>query len=109
MVRPGPLLAFADRYAAAGFSKTAFVASYGMAEATLALTMAPLAQGLCFDEVDVSRMEREGVVETGSGERSRVFVRCGPVLPEHELEVRDEAGGLLPERRIGKIFVRGPS
>jgi fatty-acyl-CoA synthase len=109
MVRPGPLLGFAERFAAAGFSATAFVASYGMAEATLALTMAPLGRGLRFDEVDVGRMERDGVVSTGAGARSRAFVRCGPVLPEHELEVRDEAGAVLAERHVGRIFVRGPS
>jgi fatty-acyl-CoA synthase len=109
MVRPGPLLAFAERYASAGFRQEAFVASYGMAEATLALTMAPLDRGLTFDTVDVDRMERDGVVAPGSGARSRAFVRCGPVLPAHELEVRNDDGGLVPEGHIGKIFVRGPS
>jgi len=109
MVRPGPLLAFAERYTSAGFTDTAFVASYGMAEATLALTMAPLDQGLRFDTIDVDLMERDGQVSAGSGERTRAFVRCGPVLPAHDLEVRDETGALVPERHVGKIFVRGPS
>jgi fatty-acyl-CoA synthase len=110
MVRAGPLEAFAERFAAAGFRRTAFVASYGMAEATLALTMAPLDQGLQADLVDVDRMERDGEVVSGEGaERRRSFVRCGPILPGHELEVRDEAGAVLPEGRVGRIYVRGPS
>lgn len=109
MVRPGPLLGFAERFASAGFSDKAFVASYGMAEATLALSMAPLDQGLRFETVDVDRMEREGVVVPGSGARSRAFVRCGPILPGHEIEVRDESGRALPELKVGRIFVRGPS
>lgn len=109
MVRPGPLLAFAERYAAAGFRKEAFVASYGMAEATLALTMSPLDRGLIFDTVDVSRMEKEGVVVPGSGERARAFVRCGGIFSEHDLEVRDEDGRPVPELRVGRIYVRGPS
>lgn len=109
MVRPGPLMAFAETFAPAGFSPTAFVASYGMAEATLALTMAPLGQGLRFETVDVDRMERDGVVVGGREGRSRAFVRCGPVLPGHELEVRDEAGAALPELKVGRVFVRGPS
>ena len=109
MVRPGPLLGFAERYASAGFSETAFVASYGMAEATLALTMAPLNQGLRFDTVDIDGMERDGRVKPGEGARTRAFVRCGPVLPAHDLEVRDEAGARVPERHVGHIFVRGPS
>lgn len=109
MVRPGPLTAFAERYAAAGFSGRAFVASYGMAEATLALTMAPLGEGLRFDTIDVDRMERDGRVSPGEGERTRAFVRCGPVLPAHELEVRDETGAPVAEGVVGRIFVRGPS
>jgi fatty-acyl-CoA synthase len=109
MVRPGPLQAFAERYAAAGFSPGAYVPSYGMAEATLALTMPTPGRGLVFDTVDVDRMERDGAVKAGSGARARAFVRCGPILPEHEIEVRDEAGAVLPERQVGRIFVRGPS
>lgn len=109
MVRPGPLLSFVERYAAAGFSPEAFVPSYGMAEATLALTMAPVGAGLRFDTIDVDRMERDGVVKPGTGARSRAFVRCGRVLPAHELQVRGDTGALVPEGHVGKIFVRGPS
>ena len=109
MVRPAPLLGFAERYANAGFSDRAFVASYGMAEATLALTMAPIGEGLRFDVVNVERMERDGRIELGAGARTRAFVRCGPVLPAHELQVRNEHGDLVPERQVGRVFVRGPS
>jgi fatty-acyl-CoA synthase len=110
MVRPGPLQAFAERFASAGFRPTAFVASYGMAEATLALTMAPLDRGLVAEVVDVDRMEREGLAASAdAAARRRAFVRCGPILPGHELQVRSETGEVLPERRVGRIFVRGPS
>jgi fatty-acyl-CoA synthase len=110
MVRPGPLEAFADRFSEAGFDRRAFVASYGMAEATLALTMAPLGQGLRVDRLDVERLEREAHAAVRAGAvRERGFVRCGPVLPGHQLEVRDEDGGALGEGRVGRIFVRGPS
>lgn len=110
MVRAGPLEAFAERFASASFTRSAFVASYGMAEATLALTMAPLGEGLRADTVDVDRMERDGEVVFGEdAARRRSFVRCGPILPGHELEVRSETGEVLPEGRVGRIYVRGPS
>jgi fatty-acyl-CoA synthase len=109
MVRPGPLTSFAERYAAAGFKPTAFVASYGMAEATLGLSMSPLGEGLIFDTVDVDRMEQDGAVTPGSGVRSRAFVRCGKIFEGHELEVRDENGNVLAERHVGRLFARGPS
>jgi fatty-acyl-CoA synthase len=108
MVRPTPLLGFAERYGPAGFRQEAFVASYGMAEATLGLSMSPLGKGLRFDTLDVERMERDGAAVEGSGDRTRAFVRCGPPLPLHELQVRDEAGAALPERQIGRIYARGP-
>ena len=110
MVRPGSLTRFAERFAAAGYRSTAFVASYGMAEATLALTFAPVDTGLKVETVDVDRMEQGGMVVSGeSAARQRSFVRCGPILPAHELEVRDEDGKALPERRVGRVYVRGPS
>jgi len=109
MVRPGPLMAFAERYAMAGFKPTAFVASYGMAEATLGLSMSPLGKGLIFDTVDVERMEKDGAVTAGAGARSRAFVRCGAIFAGHEVEVRGEDGRVQPERRVGRIFARGPS
>jgi len=109
MVRPAPLTAFAQRFAEVGFDSRAFVASYGMAEATLALTFAPLDRGLVAEVTDVDLMEQEGLAAEPRGGRIRSFVRCGPILPGHELQVRDEAGRPLPERRVGRIFVRGPS
>jgi fatty-acyl-CoA synthase len=109
MVRAGPLTAFAARFSEAGFRNAAYVASYGMAEATLALTMAPLGKGLRVETLDVGKMEQDAVAVSSRGGRTRAFVRCGPVLPGHELQVRNEDGAVLPETRIGRIFVRGPS
>jgi acyl-CoA synthetase (AMP-forming)/AMP-acid ligase II len=42
MIRANVLADFAERFAEAGFSETAFLPSYGLAEATLAVTFAPL-------------------------------------------------------------------
>ncbi len=109
MVRAAPLQAFAEAFGPRGFDARAFVASYGMAEATLGLSMAPLGVGLRFDDVDVGRMERSGEVTPGQDGRSRAFVRCGVVFPGHELQVRGDDGQVLAERRMGRIFARGPS
>jgi fatty-acyl-CoA synthase len=109
MIRTGPLRAFAERFASVGFSEKAFVASYGMAEATLALSMAPLGAGLKVERLDVERLEQHQAVVTDDTERSREFARNGPALPNHELEVRDENGVVLPERGVGRIYARGPS
>ena len=109
MIRTGPLRAFAERFKAVGFSDSAFVASYGMAEATLALSMSPLGEGLKVETLDVEQLEQGLAVTSTDAGRSRDFARNGPVLPHHELEVRDEAGAPLTERGVGRIFARGPS
>jgi fatty-acyl-CoA synthase len=109
MVRAKPLNAFADIFASAGFDRNAFVASYGLAEATLGLTMAPLGEGLRTDLVDIDRLETEGVaVPPGLNSRSREFALCGVALTDHTVEVRDEAGRPVGERRVGRIFGKGP-
>ncbi len=109
MIRTGPLRAFAERFKTVGFSDSAFVASYGMAEATLALSMSPLGGGLKVETLDIEQLEQGLAVTSTDAGRSRDFARNGPVLPHHELEVRDETGAALPERGVGRIYARGPS
>ena len=110
MIRPSVLARFAETFAPDGFRAGAFVPSYGMAEATLAVSFNPLGAGLRTDTVDLDLLEREGVASTpGPGSRRvRSFVLCGPPLPGTELEIGDSAGNPLPERRVGRILVRGP-
>ncbi len=110
MIRPEPLRQFAQAFAAAQFDPRAFTASYGMAEATLALSLTPVGQGLRTDVVDVARLETAGVAAAPArGARAREFALCGTVLVGHRLEVRDERGEALGERRAGRIFAKGPS
>lgn len=111
MVRIAPLLEFTERFAGVGFSPKAFVVSYGMAEATLALSMAPLDNGLEFETLDLEKLERESLAVAAGPEThgARAFARCGPVLPHHELEVRGADGEIVPERSVGRVFARGPS
>ncbi|MGH8150031.1 MAG: fatty acyl-AMP ligase [Steroidobacteraceae bacterium] len=111
LIRPNVLARFAERFATRGFESRAFLPSYGMAEATLALTIAPLRQGARLDTVDAALFESEHrAVPVADGTvRSRAFVLCGRILPGHEIEVRNDGGRLLPSRFIGRIFVRGAS
>ena len=112
MIRPAVLDAFAAVFAPSGFSPEAFLSSYGMAEATLAITFAPIGRGIETDTVDLDRLEHEGVAlapPTMADRRARTVVLCGEALPGHEVEIRDIAGRSLPDRRVGRVLVRGPS
>ncbi len=92
MIRPGVLSRFADAFGSSGFKKEAFVASYGMAEATLGITFAPLDRGIELDNIDLDLLEQEARAEPiaadNGSNRTRTFVLCGEVLPGHELEIR---------------------
>lgn len=111
MIRPSVLTRFVERFAPNGFDAGAFVPSYGMAEATLALSFMPPGRGALQDTVDGTLLEAEhrAMPATDAAARTRTFVMCGQMLPGHDIEVRDEAGGILPDRHVGRIFVRGPS
>ena len=111
MIRPEVLRRFTAIFAGHGFDTHAFMPSYGMAEATLALTFTPEGQGLEVDEIDVDRMEHDeiAVVAHGGSRRRRRVVLCGTPIPGTELAIRDAEGRVLGERRIGRIFARGPS
>jgi fatty-acyl-CoA synthase len=111
MIRSEPLRAFAETYAPAGFDPGAFTASYGMAEATLALSLTPVGQGLCTDVADMDQLESSGraAAPAPGCARQREFALCGAPLAGHAIAVRDARGQALPERRVGRVFAKGPS
>jgi fatty-acyl-CoA synthase len=110
MIRPDVLARFSGTFARHGFRRAAFVASYGLAENTLAVSFAPLDRGIETDRVDRRKLADENIAEpVGDGPDGRAFVLCGKPLPGHALEVRGEDGRPLPDRRVGRIFIKGPS
>jgi fatty-acyl-CoA synthase len=115
MVRSRTLEWFARALEPGGFDKKAFVACYGMAECSLAVSFAPLNMGLKTDCVDAAHLAQyheavpAGTVPGKTGGRANNLVKCGKPLPGYEFEVRDSEGRVLPERQGGTLFVRGPS
>jgi fatty-acyl-CoA synthase len=114
MIDASVLERFAQTFAAVGFAASAFVPSYGLAEATLAVTFAAPGAGAEVETVDLGRLGASGeaVAAGGNGGTAagaRRFVVCGRPLPEHRIEIRDAAGAALPEHRVGSIFATGPS
>ena len=114
-IRTEPLKHFADLLAPSGFDRRSFVASYGMAECSLAVSFAPLGQGADVDYVDSTALaEKQKALplhpyRSSNTMRSNAFTNCGAPLPGYEVEVRDAQGQVLPERHCGTLYVRGPS
>ncbi len=113
MIRAGWLRRFAETLAPAGFPASAFLPCYGMAECSLAVSFAPLGQGLEVDRLDADLLAHDRIARplgpTDKAIRDSEFVNCGRPLPEYEVEIRAADGSLVPERHCGVIFLRGPS
>lgn len=113
MIHPETLHEFASVLAKAGFKETSFLPCYGMAECSLAVSFAPLETGASSDVVDSDRLAHYGeaiaIPSDGTAAKGKAFINCGQPLPGYEMEIRDERGRPLPERRCGRIHLRGPS
>ena len=108
MIRPDVMQAFVDAFGDAGFKASSFLPSYGLAEATLAVSIMPPGEGIQVELVEES--ELTGV--PGSPDRPtryRAIVNCGKAVKDMAIEVRDENGNILPDRVIGKVWCTGPS
>ncbi|MBE8521504.1 fatty acyl-AMP ligase [Amycolatopsis sp. H6(2020)] len=88
--------------------------AYGMAEATLAVSFAPLFTGLTLDVVEADALEADNravPVPEGDPRRGtddvRSFAVLGRPLDGLEAEIVDEAGSPLGERQVGEIRLRG--
>jgi fatty-acyl-CoA synthase len=99
---------FVDAFAEAGFNPNAFLPSYGLAEATLAVTIMPPGEGIVVElveETDLSGGDAAG----DRPQRFRAIVNCGKPVLGMTVEIRDEDGGVLPEKAIGKVWTTGNS
>lgn len=101
--------AFAERLAPTGFDPGCFMPSYGLAEATLAVSMHSNGQPVLCDLVCAETLRKGFAVPAPTPERARTVIGCGPVVPGHEVEMVDQAGGVLGEGQVGEIRVRGPA
>jgi fatty-acyl-CoA synthase len=108
MIRPDVMQAFVDAFAEAGFNARSFLPSYGLAEATLAVSIMPPGEGIVVELVE------ETLLSGGEGHRDRpqryrAIVNCGKPVRDMEVAIRDEDGNPLSDREIGKVYCRGPS
>lgn len=113
MVREDALNKFADVFAAHGFDAKAFVPSYGLAEATVAVSFSPLHKGFQVDTInsDIMRFQQRAVpADESTEERNRrALIACGQSIPGHEMKICDNDGNEVAERIVGRIMFRGDS
>jgi acyl-CoA synthetase (AMP-forming)/AMP-acid ligase II len=106
-IAPQTLARFAARFAAWGFRPEALTPVYGLSEAALALTFSDPAAPPRIRRFDRRALDRDGrAVEVAEG---RELVSVGRALPGFEVSIRDRAGAILGERRVGRVLASGPS
>jgi fatty-acyl-CoA synthase len=122
-VLPATLDRFATRFAKCGFRRETLLPVYGLAEASLAVTIPPVGRGPLVDHVERAAFAQEGRAvpappgtsapnsTPNSSEDPNVisFVSAGPPVPRHEVRIVNDRGEDAGERVEGQLWFRGPS
>jgi fatty-acyl-CoA synthase len=109
MIRPDVMQSFVDAFAEAGFKASAFLPSYGLAEATLAVSIMPPGEGIVVELVEETELSGGRSMARVARSRFRAIVNCGKPVRDMAVEIRDEDGATLPDQMIGKVWATGPS
>jgi acyl-CoA synthetase (AMP-forming)/AMP-acid ligase II len=106
-VTPSALTSFVKRFERFGLRTEALTPVYGLAEAALAVTFSDLSKPFDSRSFERHRMVTEDrAVSTTEGIK---IVSVGKPLPGYDIRIVDDDGLQLPEDRIGRVLVRGPS
>lgn len=108
MIRPDVMQNFVNAFAEAGFKASAFLPSYGLAEATLAVTIMPPGEGIRVELVEEERLSG-APRDLSRPARYRAIVNCGKAIRGMEVAILGEKGEHLADHRIGKVWCRGTS
>ena len=109
MIRPDVMQAFVDAFSPAGFNASSFLPSYGLAEATLAVSVMPPGEGIVVELVEETLLAGGGPGDRDRPQRYRSVVNCGRPVRGMEVAIRGDDGSTLSEREIGRVYCRGTS
>ncbi|TDD20266.1 fatty acyl-AMP ligase [Nonomuraea diastatica] len=103
--------AFIERFRPHGLDPAAMLPSYGLAEATLAVSCTDRRRGMVVTGVDAYQLGlglfAPARPEAGTEEHTRLVVSCGAAR-DGVVVVDPVKCEILPDGRIGEIWVRGP-
>src|SRR5438477_1026860 len=109
-VNPETLQRFEQKFSKYGFRCEVQLPVYGLAEATLAVTVPPLDRGPRIDVIDRESFTTQSrAVPSRENRGTLAFVSSGKPIPNHEIRIVDETGNEVPDRDEGFLWFRGPS
>ncbi|MEV0925574.1 AMP-binding protein [Streptomyces spongiicola] len=105
------LARFAERFAGAGFSPHSLLPGYGLAESTLYVSGTPVDEPPTVLRVDTGALAGGLVTEaeSRSGGAVQELVSSGVVRGLDVRVVDADTGAVLPDGRVGEIWIRGDS
>ncbi len=98
-----------DAGGAIGLRPDAIHGAYGMAEATLAISVSGIGAPLRIEALDREALASARTAVPAPGPDHQRLVSCGPPVPGLAIRIADADGDPLPDRRLGEIHVGGPS
>lgn len=109
-IHPPSLHGFINRFASWGLRSDVLAPCYGLAEATLAVTVGRPEFPVRHDTVTPDMLAaRSGADADGEGIITQQIVNCGAPLEGTELRIIGEPGVELADGLLGRIQFRGPS
>jgi fatty-acyl-CoA synthase len=110
-VNPETLERFINRFSKYGFKREVMLPVYGLAEASLAVSVPPLSRGPRIDRVERDAFTKRGLAIPAKMEddTAMAFVSSGKAVPRHEVKIVDELGQEVPARTEGFLWFRGAS
>ena len=102
---------FLDRLGHTGLRRQAMYPVYGLAEASLAVTLPTPGSDIHWIRVNRHQLKvGEPIALNPTESRDALELMCvGRALPATELHIVDDAREVLPERHVGHILIRGAS
>ncbi len=109
-IRASTITAFSETFRSCGFQRSAFLACYGLAEATLLVTGNKREGGPTLAGFDTQALENGVVAMSQEGRAVTALVGCGEPGDDHEVAIVDpNTLRRCAPGQIGEIWISGPS
>jgi acyl-CoA synthetase (AMP-forming)/AMP-acid ligase II/3-oxoacyl-(acyl-carrier-protein) synthase/acyl carrier protein len=102
---------FIEKFSVCGYRKEMMFPAYGMAEATVAVTLSGIGKQPVIDRISRTRMSRDrtAVIVSPDDSDGVTFTRVGTPVEGMSVRIADEHGNTLREAEIGEIQIQGDS
>ena len=108
-IRASTIEKFIETFLPYGFSPTSMNPGFGMAEATLIVSMSRVGAGHEKRTVSKAALQQHIVRDAVGGEDAQVLVGCGYAMPDSRLAIVDpETLTRLPSDAVGELWIQGP-